>query len=191
MTQHGVVNNTAHFIKKGIVQLALRHDHGEKSLNLFGPGTVFPIGVERRNSWIACEMILQAFSDLVVYSMSYPTLKKIVVENGAFAGELLRQNCDFIGYIFFDTINLTFEPCLARICDILYLYLTEVKPSESIIPLSQTEVAKIAGTSQAQLERSLQFLKKEKILLTSRKRIVILSREKLLAHCSLGVRSNA
>ena len=77
--------------------------------------------------------------------MSYPTLKKIATENGTFAGELLRENCDFIGYMFFDSINQTFEPCLARICDILY---------------------------------------------TSRKQIEILDEEKLLAHCTLGMRSN-
>lgn len=73
--------------------------------------------------------------------MSYPVLKKIAVENGDFAGELLRENCDFIGYMFFDTINQTFEPCLSRICDILYLYLIKVVPKEEQIPLSQAELA--------------------------------------------------
>lgn len=190
LTRLGVINNTAYYIKSGIIQLSLGHDQGEKALNLFGPGTVFPVGVEVHEFWIEYEMILQAFSDVEVYSMSYPTLKKIAVENGAFAGELLRENCDFIGYIFFDTINQTFEPCLARICDILYLYLTKVKPPEAIIPMSQAELAKIAGASQAQMERSIQILKKEEILSTSRKQIAIRDEKKLLAHCTLGLRSN-
>ena len=30
-------------------------------------------------------------------------------ENGQFAGQLLRENCDFIGYMFFDTIRNTAE----------------------------------------------------------------------------------
>ena len=114
--------------------------------------------------------------------MSYPTLKKIATENGTFAGELLRENCDFIGYMFFDSINQTFEPCLARICDILYL--------SAKIPLSQSELASIAGASTAQMERSIRILKKEGILDTSRKQIEILDEEKLLAHCTLGMRSN-
>ena len=190
LTRLGVINNTAYYIKSGIIQLSLGHDQGEKALNLFGPGTVFPVGVEVHEFWIEYEMILQAFSDVEVYSMSYPTLKKIAVENGAFAGELLRENCDFIGYIFFDTINQTFEPCLARICDILYLYLTKVKPPEAIIPMSQAELAKIAGASQAQMERSIQILKKEEILSTSRKQIAIRDEKKLLAQCTLGLRSN-
>lgn len=190
LTRHGVINNTAYFVKNGIIQLSLGHDQGEKSLSLFGPGTVFPVGVEIHKFWIEYEIILQAFSDVEVYSMSYPTLKKIAVENGEFAGELLRENCDFIGYVLFDTINQTFEPCLARICDILYLYLTKVQPSKPDIPMSQAELAKIAGASQAQMERSIKILKKEGILTTSRKRITILDQEKLRAHCTLPLRSN-
>lgn len=190
LTQYGVINNTAYFIKNGIIHLSLGHDQGKKSLNLFGPGTVFPVGVEIHEYRVEYEMILQALTDIDVYKMSYPTLKKIVQENGDFAGELLRENCDFIGYMFFDTINQTFEPCLARICDILYLYLTKVHPSKSQIPLSQAELANIAGASQAQMERSVKILKKEGILDTSRKRITVIDPEKLLAHCTLGMRSN-
>ncbi len=115
LTKYGVINNTAYFIKSGIIHLSLGHDQGRKSLNLFGPGTVFPIGVEIHEYRVEYEMILQALTDIEVYRMSYPTLKKIVQENGDFAGELLRENCDFIGYMFFDTINQTFEPCLASL----------------------------------------------------------------------------
>ena len=190
LTQYGVINNTAYYVKSGIIHLSLGHDQGRKSLNLFGPGTIFPVGVEIHEYRVEYEMILQALTDIDVYKISYPTLKKIAQENGDFAGELLRENCDFIGYMFFDTINQTFEPCLARICDILYLYLTKVHPSKSQIPLSQSELANIAGASQAQMERSIKILKKEGILDTSRKRITIMDPEKLLAHCTLGMRSN-
>lgn len=92
--------------------------------------------------------------------------------------------------MFFDSINQTFEPCLARICDILYLYLTKVNPSEPKIPLSQSELASIAGASQAQMERSIKILKKEGTLGTLRKQIIILDEGKLLVHCTLGMRSN-
>lgn len=132
LTQYGVINNTAYYVKKGIIHLSLGHEQGRKSLNMFGPGTI----------------------------------------------------------MFFDSINQTFEPCLARICDILYLYLTKVHPASSRIPMSQTELASLAGASQAQMERSIKILKKEGILNTSRKQITILDQSKLLAHCTLGMRSN-
>lgn len=190
LTQYGVINNTAYYIKSGIIHLSLGHEQGKKSLNMFGPGTIFPIGVEIHEFRVEYEMIIQALTDCEVYQFSYPTLKKMATKNGVFAGELLRENCDFIGYMFFDSINQTFEPCLARICDILYLYLTKVHPASNKIPLSQAELASIAGASQAQLERSVRILKKEGVLDTSRKQIIILDPEKLLTHCTLGMRTN-
>lgn len=190
LTHHGLINNSAYYIKHGVIQLSLGHDQGEKSLNLFGPGTIFPVGVELHESLIEYEMIIQAFSDVEAYSMSYPTLKKIATENGDFAGELLHENCDFIDYLFFDTINQTFEPCLSRICDILYLYLIKIAPAGDEIPLSQAELAKIAGASRAQMERSIRILKQEGILAVGRKKLAILDRGKLLTHCTLGLRGN-
>ena len=181
----------AYYVKEGIIHLSLEHDRGRKSLKMFGEGTVFPVGVEFHESHMEYEMILQALTDMTVYQMPYPILKKIAVEHGDFAGELLRENCDFIGYLFFDSVNQTFEPCLARICDILYLYLTKVHPASSKIPLSQPELASLAGASMAQMERSVKILRKEGILDTSRKQITVLDQEKLLPHCTLGIRTNA
>ncbi len=152
LTQYGVINNTAYYVKKGIIHLSLGHEQRRKSLNMFGPGTIFPVGVEIHEFRVEYEMIIQALTDVEVYKFSYPILKKMVQGNGDFAGELLRENCDFIGYMFFDSINQTFEPCLARICDILYLYLTKVHPASFRIPMSQTELASLAGASQAQME---------------------------------------
>ena len=190
LTTYGIINNTAYYVKEGIIHLSLGHEQGEKSLHLFGTGNIFPIGVEIHEFRAEYEMIIRAFSDTEVYKMSYPTLKKIAMENGEFAGELLRENCDFIGYMFLDIINQTFEPCLARICDILYLYLTKVNPDNKKIPLSQSELAKIAGVSQAQMERSIKLLKDEAILTTSRKQIGIEDEQKLLGFCTAGMRRN-
>ena len=187
LTNYGVINNTAYFIKSGIIHLALGHEQGKKSLSLFGPGTIFPMGVETHDYKIEYEMIIQAFSNVEAYSMTYPTLRKMAEENGKLAGQLLKENCDFIGYMFFDSINQTFEPCLRRICDILYLYITKVEPKESKVPFTQAELASIAGASQSQMERSLKILKKEGIIETSRGQIKILNLYKLLAHCTLGV----
>lgn len=189
LTTYGVINNTSYYIRKGIVHFSIGHEQGKKALNMFGPGTIFPVGVELHEYRAEYEMMIQALTDVDIYSMLYPVLKQIVIDHGEFGGELLRQNCDFMGYMLFDSVNQTFEPCLARICDILYLYIVKINPSEHVIPLSQNELASLAGASQSQMERSIQILRKEKILDTARKQIVVLDEEKLYAHCTLGMRS--
>ena len=190
-TQRGVINNTAYFITSGIMQLLLGHDQGEKALSLFGPGTIFPIGVEEHKFLIEYEMILEGFSDVEALALPYPTLKRIVQEHGDFAGELMRENCDFIGYTFFDTINQTFEPCLARICDILYLYHTKVSPAGPDVPMTQAELARVAGASRAQMERSIRLLRETGAIETSRGHVRIASMDALLENCTLSIRTSA
>lgn len=69
------------------------HEQGRKSLNMFGPGTIFPVGVEIHEFRVEYEMSIQALTEVEVYKFSYPTLKKMVQENGDFAGEdVIRTN---------------------------------------------------------------------------------------------------
>ncbi|MGJ8741966.1 helix-turn-helix domain-containing protein [Clostridium botulinum] len=103
---------------------------------------------------------------------------------------MLRENCDFVGYMFLDSVNQTFEPCLSRICDILYLYLIKVQPNEDKIPLTQSELANLASASRAQMERSLKILREEQIIETARGYIKVLNGEKLFTHCTQGVHEN-
>ena len=155
LTRYGIINNTAYYIKSGIMHLSLGHDKGYKSLNLFGNGTIFPVGVELHTSPIEYDMVLTAFTDLQVLCIPYPLLRKMVENNSDFGADLLRENCDFMGYVFFDTVNQTFEPCLCRVSDILYLYMVHMQSGTDQIFLSQTELASLAGASRPQLERSM------------------------------------
>ncbi len=191
LTRPGRINNTAFFVRRGLFLFSVRHDAGEKSLNIFGEGTMFPVGVELHEYWMEYEMVMRALTDLSVYAMPYPTLKRIVQENGDFAGELMRENCDFIGYLLMDSVNQAFEPCLSRLADILYLYVTKVESaSDGVVALTQAELAGFAGASKAQFERSLQVLRREGVIQTARGRVSVIDLDKLLAHCSLGLRES-
>lgn len=190
LTNYGEINNHSYFIRNGIIHLSLGHDAGVKSMNLFGPKTIFPIGVEKHEFHIEYEMIIQAFTDVSAYKMEYTTLRNMIAEHGGFAAELFRQNCDFVGYVFFDTINQTFEPCMARICDTLLLFLLKMNHHNCNIEISQQLLASIAGASQSQMERSLQVLRKAMAIETSRKNIRIINRDILVTFCSDGMKTN-
>ena len=191
LTRPGRINNTAFFVRRGLFRFSVRHDAGEKSLNIFGEGTMFPVGVELHEYWMEYEMVMRALTELSVYAMAYPTLKRIVQENGDFAGELMRENCDFIGYLLMDSVNQAFEPCLSRLADVLYLYVAKVGAAEKgVVALTQSELAGFVGASRAQFERSVKVLRKEGVIETARGHVTVLDEEKLLAHCSLGLRQS-
>ena len=75
LTEHGIINNTAHYIRSALVLLSLTHSSGNlKPLVFFGPEPIFPIGVVPHENLIDYEMIMLAMTDVETYSFSYPTL---------------------------------------------------------------------------------------------------------------------
>ena len=188
LTTAGEINNTAHYICSGMVHLSLTHSSGKrKGVALFGAGTVFPIGVVPHENPIDYEMTLTAVTDIEAYSFPYPVLRKMCVANGEFAAQLLEENCDFIGYLFYQEMNQSYTSTYTRICDILYLYDQTVRTSTEL-SLTQAELAELAGTSVPQLERALKSLRAAGIIETSRKQFIIRDLQKLLAECSDDLR---
>ena len=190
LTNYGEINNNAYYIKSGVLLFSLSHEKGtEKSLALFGPGSIFPIGLTDHKYKMDFEIILRAFSDLDVYKFSYLKLREITSDNPDFAMDLLEENCDFISYLFHDSVSQAFNTCITRVCDVLYLYLVSTNIEDNIINLSQSLLSNIVGASKAQVERALKELRDEKVIETSRNKITILNIENLLNYCSENVRN--
>lgn len=185
LTVHGEINNTAHYIHSGIFHLSLTHSSGNlKSMNFFGPETIFPLGVVPHENLIDYEMVIRAFTDVEVYSFPYPVLRQICVEDGETAAMILEQNCDFIGYLFYQDMNHAYAPTCIRVCDILYLYLESIKPLHDVISISQEELAHLVGVSRPQLERVLKGLREQHMIATTRCSIQVIDRPLLRASCS-------
>lgn len=189
LTKYGSINNHAYYIKSGIMHLSLAHSEGgEKSLALFGPGSIFPIGMTQHRFKAEYEMILRAFSDLHVYRFPYITLRNMVLRNPELGVALLEFDCAFIGYMFFDSVNQALESSMTRVCDILYLYYTDTPIAGCEIEISQTTLANIAGISRAQMERSIQKLRNENAIKTGRNKIQVVAIQKIMEHCSTAMR---
>ncbi len=188
LTQFGKINDTAYYIKSGIMQMAIGHENGnEKSMMLLGPGSLFPIGVVSHNSLMDFELILRAFTDWEVYKFSYAELRRMSLEKPELAVSLLESDCEFIGYLLYDSVSQAYDRSTTRICDVLYLYITNMQSESNEIPFSQKNLANIIGASQAHTERALKELRTSHIIETARNRIIVPDREKLLSRCSNNV----
>ena len=189
LTVPGTINNTTHFIHSGMMHLSLTHSSGNvKSLVFYGPKTIFPLGVVPHETPIGYEMELRAFTDMEVTSFSYPMLRHMCVDDGELAAEILEQNCEFISYLFYQDMNRAYTSTPEHVCDILYLYLLNVEPKDSIIPLSQTDLASLVGISRAQIERILKSLRESQVITTMRGSIQITDVKKLFEACSADIR---
>lgn len=190
LTVPGTINNTTHFIHSGMMHLSLTHSSGNvKSLVFYGPHTIFPLGVVPHETPIGYEMELRAFTDMEVTSFSYETLRRMCVDDGELAAEILEQNCDFISYLFYQDMNRAYTSTPEHVCDILYLYLLNVEPKDGVIPFSQSELASLVGISRPQIERILKSLREKKVLSTMRGGVQITDVSKLYDACSADIRS--
>ena len=191
LTKRGVINNNAYFIRSGVMLLSLTHSSGNtKSIMFFGPDTIFPLGVVPHENLIDYEMILSAITDIEAYRFSYPTLRRMCIDDGEFAAQILEENCRMIGYLFYQEMNNAFLQAEIRVCDILYLLHSSFKAKNNTINIRQEDLCSFAGTSRAQLERVLKDLRERGIIETSRGCIHIPSIERLREECSTELREN-
>lgn len=191
LTSSDTLNNTAHFIRSGMVHLSITHSSGNtKSLTFFGSNTIFPFGTVAKDTLIDYEVVLRAFTDAEICSFSYSQLRQMCMDDGTFAAELLEESNDFTGYLFYNDLNTAYASSYVKVCDILYLYLFHVCPIDASIPVTQDELAHLAGISKAQLERVLKELRDKNIIKTSRKRIIIPDHRLLFAECSYTLKEN-
>lgn len=184
LTTPGQINNTTYYIRSGILHLSVTHSSGKrKGIALLGEDTVFPMSVVPHENPIDYELVLTAVTDLQAYAFPYPVLRRMCVESGEFAAQLLEQNCDFVGNIFYQEMNQAYSTTCTRVCDVLHLY-SQIVAHEKEFTLTQAELAELAGTSVPQLERTLKALREAGIIETSRKRFIIKDAARLLAQCS-------
>ncbi len=184
LTEYGVINNTSHFVKDGIMQLDLLNSTGEiKSVALFGKESVFPLGVEPHENYQDYEMVLTAFTDMTVYSFSYTFLKEICINNGKLSAEILGENCEFVGLLFYSIMNDNFNSILRKISDMLFLHYCFISKSSSLM-ITQKELTNWCGGSRAQVERCIKQLKEDKIISVTYGKIQIINKGKLLNYCS-------
>lgn len=185
LTTPGQINNTTYYVCSGILHLSVTHSSGKrKGMALLGADTVFPMGVVPHENPIDYEMEITAVTDVQAYAFSYPVLRRMCVASGEFAAQLLEQNCDFVGTIFYQEMNQAYATAYTRVCDVLYLYGQVVSRAAQEFTLTQAELAELAGTSLPQLERALKSLRAAGILETSRMHFVIKDPQRLLQECS-------
>lgn len=185
LTQSGVINNTAWYIHSGMIHVALTNSEGNvQSLVFYGPHTIFPVGVFTHENLIDYEMQITAMSDVSALKIPYLTLRQMVLDSSELGVHLLEENCQFIGYFFYSTMNRTYLPSRTQAADVLYLLYISRGSRNNIIEISQEHLASMLGLSHAQTERVLKDFRSMGILSTGRGRLSILDQNKLLEQCS-------
>ena len=177
--------NCCYYIRSGILELNFT-DSGSntKIAAFFGPHSIAPLLFDSCSTLIDSECNLKAFTDLEVVPILASEIRQYCLVSNPFAVHLLEESSCLIRSLLFQQMDLSYASSFTRICDILLLLFWDFNPEDQIIPVSQADLADIAGCSRAQVERTVQQLRKEEIIQSGRKQILIRDRQKLETYCS-------
>ena len=174
-----------YYIRSGIIELNFTNSGSNtKIAAFFGPHSIAPVIFDSQFTLIDSECSLKAFTDLEVVTLYISDVKQYCMINSQFALHLLEESSSLIRSLLFQQMDLSYASSFTRVCDTLLMILNDFQPADHVVPLSQSELSDIAGCSKVQVERALQQLRKEEIILSGRNQITVTDIHRLINHCS-------
>ena len=179
ISRQGETLSHGYYIKSGIMHLKIGSEIGkEKTLAFFGPGAMFPLGVNKHTYPLEYAMTETAFTDVVVYRFSYEMLRKMAENNSALSLRIIEHYCDFTSYLFYEIASRAYNLSMVLVVNVLLVFHSSIEEN-GIIPFNQEQVAEIAGISRIQVARAYKELKEMGVIETVRNGIKIIDEEKL------------
>lgn len=175
-----------HYIVSGISRTYVEHENGHRKIVSFhGGGTVFP-GYHSQDFKIEKSIITQALSDMEVLEFTKADFCRMFENNKLLNARLVEWFSMYVNLLLYETAHQEYNSSFIKLCNLLYLLLTNAGGSQSsIIDITQEDISDILGISRVNLTRSLARLREEHIILTHRKRITVTDPSALARYCSL------
>jgi CRP-like cAMP-binding protein len=174
-----------YYIKKGILKLSIGSECGkEKILALFGPGSIFPLGINEHHYELEYAITEQALTDVEVYKFTFTELRKVCLDNPELPLKIVGHYCDFTSFLFYEISSLSSDSSFVKTCNILYALSETGVFENNFIELKQDEIADFGGISKIKVARAYQTLKSKDIIEMKRNGLIIKDREELLKLCS-------
>lgn len=174
-----------YYIISGILKLSIGSECGrEKILALFGPGSIFPLGVNDHFYKLEYAIIEQAFTDLEVYEFPFLELKRMFCENQKLGLKMMEHYCDLTSFLFYEISSLSTNNAIRKVCNIIYALINTEVFRDGVIKLGQNDIADFGGMSKVQVARAYQELIKRGIIQTKRNGFIVTDKCELIKLCS-------
>lgn len=186
--RHGDLGKSLFIIRKGDVNITVASDDGREIIlsklsdgEIFGEIAMFDGGVRTADAWVAKETVLMSIEreEFLEYLSKRPHLNTAVIL-------LLCRRLRSCSALLEDFL---FNDALKRlVCKLIALSEKHNNLVNSLIEITQEDLAKMTGSSREVVNRNLQLLQDKGLLFLQRKRIIIPDISKLQKIA--GVRSD-
>ena len=177
-----------YYVIHGRASFVLRHEAGgAKVSSVRGQGTIFPLFYNFPSTNIERVLEVKARSNMELIVMPREDLLNLMLETPGIGVAMCDAYGKYTTLLLHEMTNILFDSVHIRVCDFLAL---QTQTSGDHISMTHDDIAELTGTTRATVTRVLNDLKNNEVISMSRKKIHILSREKLLAGCSYAVNQN-
>ena len=178
--------NHGYFITNGIMKLSIGTvEEKEKTLCLFGKGSIFPPGVDEHHYRLEYAITETALTEMDAYEFPFTELRQMLLRNSDMALRMVEHYCDLTNFLFYEIASVAANDTMNKMANILYELISKQVCPNATIPMSQAEVAALVGVSKVQVARAYAVLKEQGILKTGRNSITITDLPALKKLCSM------
>jgi len=184
--QQGDYLDNFFLLEKGVVKISIfSADGSEKILGFQSYLSLF--GMDCFSQQGPAVVASTALTDIEVYSIEHNMMKEIIDAHPPLGIILSEYYSKILRLMCFQVENQSFYTALTRVINFLYLYANEKESENNInIYMTELELASLVATSRVHTARVLKNLRDENIITTSRGKIVILDKKRLLDLCSFS-----
>ncbi|SUP43879.1 Crp/Fnr family transcriptional regulator [Veillonella criceti] len=170
-----------HYIKSGVVQLAMNHPSGrERIISFHGRSTLFPVFYEGP---VQLEDSLEGhvLTETHTVAIKKDDFYRILHHHPSMSMAVISWYTKFVNLLLYETGHQGYNNGFNKLCNIIYLLICRDK---SELDITQERLGQILGMSRVNINRYLRRLKEEGIIQTQRMRLEVLNKDRLKAYCS-------
>ncbi len=186
IAKHGAFATHVIFLCDGLVKVYLEDNDETLILKIIGPGNLIGLSSLTDISNIFL-YTASAYQDSIARLIDINVFKKLIRENGEFAGRVINimsENANQINNRFF---FMTHRQSYGRLADLLLCLAGNIFRSESfLLDLTRKELAELAGMSTENVIRILKQFQKDELISLDGKTFNIINKDGLRKICSIG-----
>ncbi|WP_437773456.1 Crp/Fnr family transcriptional regulator [Arthrobacter sp. KNU40] len=171
---------TSYFIQSGIARLSFINEEGtEGTLFFFGKGSIYPINIMEDK--LSTENYLQLVSVTELDVIAFPARRVLdmCAASAEFNLAIINHYVRYVNVLLTKQLLNSYNDSTQLVSALLFLYVYEQPEQNSLVDLTQEQIAQVTGLSRTQVTRVLKILRDDRVIETNRGRLQILDLEAL------------
>lgn len=177
--ESGSRNDTIYYIRKGYVRQYLNTKEGKEiTVNIFGPGNIFPVSPLMGKQIVTYSYI--AYKNVEIIPFAKDDVLYNIKNDTELMMKMLRQIYEVNSRMSFILVNMLGGSAYRKIIAVLYMLSLRFGELKNVpFKITHAEIAALTGLSRETVTREMKNIKSDKLIDTQKNKIVILDLQKI------------